>query len=55
MNCFIRITGLNVYSMVKHHTLVLTLAAVERIEERILYHLHRADSVDVIGKYRVSH
>ncbi|XP_013142542.1 PREDICTED: 39S ribosomal protein L4, mitochondrial [Papilio polytes] len=32
--------GLNVYSMLKHDTLVLTLAAAERIEERILHHLH---------------
>lgn len=32
--------GLNVYSMLKHQTLVLTLAAVERIEERLLYHMH---------------
>lgn len=47
------ITGLNVHSMLKHHTLVLTLAAVERIEERILFHLHRTDSVDVQGKYKV--
>nr|CAG4648275.1 EOG090X0EDZ [Moina brachiata]SVE93282.1 EOG090X0EDZ [Moina brachiata] len=45
--------GLNVHSMLKHHTLVLTLAAVERIEERILFHLHRTDSVDVQGKYKV--
>lgn len=32
--------GLNVYSMLKHHTLVLTLAAVERIEERLLLHMY---------------
>ncbi|CAH2076151.1 unnamed protein product, partial [Iphiclides podalirius] len=32
--------GLNVYSMLKHDTLVLTLAAAEKIEERILHHLH---------------
>ncbi|KAL0880711.1 hypothetical protein ABMA27_001926 [Loxostege sticticalis] len=32
--------GLNVYSMLKHDTLVLTLAAAERIEERILLLLH---------------
>ncbi|KPI96807.1 PREDICTED: 39S ribosomal protein L4, mitochondrial [Papilio xuthus] len=32
--------GLNVYSMLKHDTLVLTLAAAERIEERILHHLN---------------
>ncbi|VVD03386.1 39S ribosomal protein L4, mitochondrial [Leptidea sinapis] len=32
--------GLNVYSMLKHDTLVLTQSAAERIEERILCHLH---------------
>ncbi|KAK7103742.1 large ribosomal subunit protein uL4m-like [Littorina saxatilis] len=32
--------GLNVYSMLKHHTLVLTVAAVEKIEERLLYVMH---------------
>ncbi|XP_013187128.1 large ribosomal subunit protein uL4m [Amyelois transitella] len=32
--------GLNVYSMLKHDTLVLTMSAAERIEERILHHLH---------------
>ncbi|KAG6456633.1 39S ribosomal protein L4, mitochondrial [Manduca sexta] len=32
--------GLNVYSMLKHDTLVLTQAAAEKIEERILDHFH---------------
>ncbi|XP_041982823.1 39S ribosomal protein L4, mitochondrial [Aricia agestis] len=32
--------GLNVYSMLKHDTLILTQAAAEKIEERILHHLH---------------
>ncbi|PZC85114.1 hypothetical protein B5X24_HaOG202878 [Helicoverpa armigera] len=32
--------GLNVYSMLKHDTLVLTLAAAEKIESRILHWLH---------------
>lgn len=32
--------GLNVYSMLKHDTLVLTIAAAEKIEERILRLLH---------------
>ncbi|XP_076441682.1 large ribosomal subunit protein uL4m-like [Babylonia areolata] len=35
--------GLNVYSMLKHHTLVMTLAAVEKIEERLLHHMHNMD------------
>jgi len=32
--------GMNVYSMLKHETLVLTLPAVERIEDRLLSHIH---------------
>nr|CAG4645147.1 EOG090X0EDZ [Leptodora kindtii] len=44
--------GLNVYSMLKHQTLVLTLAAVERIEERILFHLHRNDAIETNKKFR---
>ncbi|KAK7072869.1 54S ribosomal protein L4 mitochondrial [Halocaridina rubra] len=35
--------GLNVHSMLKHDTLVLTVAAVQRIEERLLFHLNRPD------------
>nr|CAH0106430.1 unnamed protein product [Daphnia galeata] len=45
--------GLNVYSMLKHSTLVLTLAAVERIEERILFHLNRNDAAQAASKYRL--
>ncbi|OWF55421.1 39S ribosomal protein L4, mitochondrial [Mizuhopecten yessoensis] len=33
--------GLNVYSMLKHETLVLTLAAVEKIEKKLLYQMHK--------------
>ncbi|XP_013416451.1 39S ribosomal protein L4, mitochondrial [Lingula anatina] len=33
--------GLNVYSMLKHETLVLTLRAVEKIEERLLHFMHK--------------
>lgn len=35
--------GLNVYSMLKHNTLILTTRAVEHIQERILYNLNRQD------------
>jgi len=38
--------GLNVYSMVKHHTLVLTKRAVERITDKLLFALHRSDQSD---------
>lgn len=45
--------GLNVYGMLKHQTLVLTLAALERIEERLLFHLHRNDAREAGKKYRL--
>ncbi|XP_064622718.1 large ribosomal subunit protein uL4m-like [Lineus longissimus] len=38
--------GLNCYSMLKHQTLVLTLAALEKIEEKLLYHMHKTDLMD---------
>lgn len=43
--------GLNCFSMLKHETLVLTLAALERIEERILYHMHKAEPTQKPYKY----
>ncbi|KAJ8978485.1 hypothetical protein NQ317_002072 [Molorchus minor] len=45
--------GLNVYSMLKHDTLVLTKAAVELIENKILTHLHKNDTRAVLTKYKV--
>lgn len=39
--------------MLKHQTLVVTLAALERIEERILFHLHRNDALEAEGKFKV--
>ncbi|KAK2180625.1 hypothetical protein NP493_435g02057 [Ridgeia piscesae] len=35
--------GLNVYSLLKHETLVLTLPALEKIEEKLLLQMHKAD------------
>lgn len=35
--------SLNVYSMLKYDTMVMTLGALDRIEERLLFNLHRAD------------
>ena len=35
--------GLNVYSMLKHETLILTLPALEKLEEKLLAQLHKAD------------
>jgi large subunit ribosomal protein L4 len=38
--------GLNVYSMLKHETLILTLPALEHIEKCLLAHMHAADAWD---------
>ncbi|XP_059488346.1 large ribosomal subunit protein uL4m [Neocloeon triangulifer] len=43
--------GLNVYSMLKHETLVLTLAALERIEHQLLMNIHRNKSAKTEGRY----
>lgn len=48
--------GLNVYSMLKHDTLVMTTRAVKHIEERILYQLHRCDGVSTVTqKFRLNY
>lgn len=39
--------GLNVYSMLKHETLVLTTAALERIEQRLLSQMHSVNFREV--------
>ncbi|CAG9761213.1 unnamed protein product [Ceutorhynchus assimilis] len=46
--------GLNVYSMLKHDTLVLTRGAVDLIEEKLLGHLHKNDSRAVEAKYKLN-
>nr|CAD7587481.1 unnamed protein product [Timema genevievae] len=46
--------GLNVYSMLKHDTLVLTMAAVDQLEEKLLFHLNRTDT-SVQKKFRLNH
>ncbi|XP_045607885.1 large ribosomal subunit protein uL4m [Procambarus clarkii] len=47
--------GLNVYSMLKHDTLVLTVAAARRIEERILHHLNSPKAHEKnCAKFRMS-
>jgi len=35
--------GMNVHSLLKHETLILTVAAAQKIQERLLYHLNRKD------------
>lgn len=46
--------GLNVYSMLKFDTLILTVAAVEQIQTKLLHHLHRTDDQDLGRKFRVN-
>lgn len=45
--------GLNVYSMLKHDTLVLTVEAVKHLEERLLYQLHRNDAASKQTKFKL--
>lgn len=42
--------GLNVYSMLKHNTVVLTKSATEHIQDRILYNQNRMDPTKVTKK-----
>lgn len=46
--------GLNVYSMLKHNTLVLTRGAVDLIESKLLTHLHKMNTSSVLGKFKVN-
>jgi large subunit ribosomal protein L4 len=46
--------GLNVYSMLKHDTLVLTKSAVEKIQEELLYQLNRADTTKDLQKFKLN-
>ena len=40
----LRFLGLNVYSILKHTTLVLTLRALNKIEKKLLHALHSYDT-----------
>ncbi|XP_043270360.1 39S ribosomal protein L4, mitochondrial [Venturia canescens] len=46
--------GLNVYSMLKHDTLVLTERAARLIEDKILYHLNRIDAKKATQRYKLN-
>ncbi|XP_077267085.1 mitochondrial ribosomal protein L4 [Temnothorax americanus] len=46
--------GLNVYGMLKHNTLVLTEKAARLIEEKLLYHLHRADGMKLSRPFKLN-
>ncbi|XP_001357123.2 39S ribosomal protein L4, mitochondrial [Drosophila pseudoobscura] len=45
--------GLNVYSMLKHDTLVLTVDAIKHLEQRLLYQQHRTDATSKGGKFKL--
>uniref|UniRef100_A0AAG5CV80 Large ribosomal subunit protein uL4m n=1 Tax=Anopheles atroparvus TaxID=41427 RepID=A0AAG5CV80_ANOAO len=44
--------GLNVYSMLKHNTLVLTESAIKDIERKLLEHINRNDARALMSKFR---
>lgn len=46
--------GLNVYSMLKHDTLVLTQAAVDHIESKLLLNLNKNDTRKVLEKFKLN-
>lgn len=35
--------GLNVYSMLKHNTVVITTKSLEKIESKLLYYMHNVE------------
>ena len=43
--------GLNVHSMLKHETLILTVNALNEIENRLLYAFNRTDLRDLVYKH----
>ncbi|XP_018329417.1 39S ribosomal protein L4, mitochondrial [Agrilus planipennis] len=45
--------GLNVYSMLKHDSLILTRAALDVIESKLLFHLHRNNTQEVVSQYKL--
>lgn len=40
--------------MLKHETLILTVAAVKKIQERLLYQLHRPDDKRAVEKFKLN-
>lgn len=51
---FLVYAGLNVYSMLKHSTLVLTEKAARLIEEKLLYQLNRPDFKRLTAPFKLS-
>lgn len=40
--------------MMKHDTLVLTEEAIKSLEEKLLFHLHRSDSLKLMKPFEVN-
>lgn len=40
--------------MLKHETLILTVAAAKKIQEKLLYQLHRPDDSQVNKKFKLN-
>lgn len=47
--------GLNVFSMLKYETLVLTVSAAQLIQERLLFQLNKLDTSANLKRFRVDH
>lgn len=45
--------GLNVYSMLKYDTLVITESAIEQLQEKLLTHLNAKFTHDKLKKFKV--
>lgn len=46
--------GLNVYSMLKHDTVVMTVDAAKLVEEKLLYHMHRNETQSMTRKFKLN-
>lgn len=46
--------GLNVYSMLKHDTLVITKSALDLLENKLLTHLHKNNARVATAKFKVN-
>lgn len=46
--------GLNVYAMLKYDTLVLTVDAVEHIQNKLLFNLNRSNASDLGRKFKLN-
>lgn len=45
--------GLNVYSMLKYQTLVITESAIEQLQEKLLTHLNAQITYNKLKKFKV--